>query len=223
MTRLNRRQFLTGSVAVAAATAGCLSGSEPEPEPAEFGTIAATSPPEGASPLPTIVAGDPEADVTVAAYEDYACPHCATYSIEVFPQLAQEYLEAGTIRYEFRDFPIPVDETVSWQAANAARAVQAAAGPQACFEYSERLFANQRDLSPATYGTLTDGLDVDGETVREAAEERQYDESVEADKQTGIDNGVQGTPTVFVDGEPVEWSEIAYEPVREAIEAARGQ
>lgn len=220
MTPFSRRQFLAGSAALATASAGCSSNGGTTETP-ELGTIADETPPSGDQPMAPPVAGDPDADVTVAVFEDYACPHCGTYSIEVFPQLASDYLESGEIRYEFHDFPLPVDEQVSWEAATAARAVQAAAGDQAFFEYSERLFANQDSLDRSTYESLTEGLGVDGATVREAASNRRYDETIEADKQGGLDRGVQGTPTVFVDGDPVEWQEIAYEPVREAIEAAR--
>ena len=220
MTPFSRRQFLAGSVAVAAASAGC-SSSEQQSDAPELGTIAGTTPPTGGQPLPSPVAGDPDADVTVAVFEDYACPHCGTYSIEVFPQLAAEYLESSEIRYEFHDFPIPVDEQTSWQAANAARAVQAAAGNQAFFVYSERLFQNQDSLDLSLYESLTEGLDVDGADIRDAASERRYDQTISADRQRGIDRGVSGTPMVFVNGDPVEWQEIAYEPVREAIEDAR--
>ena len=221
MKRFSRRQFLAGTVALTAVSAGCLSGgSEPTTETA-LGTIAASETPTGDQPLPTLVAGDPEADVTVAGFEDYACPHCGTYVIDVFPQLAEEYLEDNIVRYEFHDYPIPVDETVSWQAANAARTVQAKRGPQAYFHYSELLFRNQSSLDPSMYASLSEEVDADGDTVRQAATERRYDETVESDRQAGVDRGVQGTPAVFVDGERVEWEEIAYEPVRNAIESAR--
>jgi len=220
MTPFRRRQFLAGSAALATAIAGC-SSNDGGSDPPELGTIADATPPSGDQPLPTPVAGDPDADVTVAAFEDYACPHCGTYSLEVFPQLAADYLESGDIRYEFHDFPIPVDEQRSWQAASAARAVQAGAGNQAYFVYAERLFRNQDALDLSTYESLTEGLSVDSSTVREAASDRRYDETVSADKQRGVDRGVDGTPIVFVDGEVVQWQEIAYDPVREAIEAAR--
>lgn len=234
MDTFSRRMFLAGTVGATVASAGCVSGTERESgtETArsdldmttEIGSIAGTTPPESQSPLPSPVAGDPEADVTVAVFEDYACPHCGTFAVEVFPQLAGDYLEDGTIRYEFHDFPIPVDSDVSRDAANAARAVQAAAGPQAYFTYSERLFRNQSKLRPSAYAALTEGLDVDGETVRTAAAERTYDETISADKQRGLDRGVRGTPTVFVNGESVRFrQEIAYEPVKDAIEAARNE
>jgi len=221
MTRFTRRAFVAGSVAVAAGIAGCSSGGDEQSTQPELGDIASTSTPSTDGTLRSPVAGDPDADVTVAVYEDYACPHCGTYSLDVFPRLASEYLEPGTVRYEFHDFPIPVDETVSWEAANAARAVQAAAGPQAYFEYSEALFANQSSLGPETYASLADDIGVDGPTVRGAATDRSYDETVSEDKRGGERRGVTGTPTVFVDDSRVEWNEVSYEPVRDAIEAAR--
>ncbi|MDT3435310.1 thioredoxin domain-containing protein [Haloarcula sp. 1CSR25-25] len=217
MTRFTRRGLLAATVGTVGAIAGCSGGSS-QSEPA--GQTETATPLPG-QPLSTPVAGDPEADVTVAVYEDYACPHCATYAESVFPQVREDYLTDGTVRYEFYDFPIPVDETVSWQAASAARAVQDNSGAEAFFTYSKRLFANQNQLGPDTYADLTEGLDVDGETVRAAATGELYRPTVSSDREAGIDRGVQGTPTVFVDDEPVEWSEIAYEPVRSAIEDAR--
>ncbi|AEM57103.1 DSBA oxidoreductase [Haloarcula hispanica N601] len=217
MTRFTRRGLLAATVGAIGAMAGCAGGSS---ESESAGTTETPTPLPG-QPLSTPVAGDPEADVTVAVYEDYACPHCATYSESVFPQLRDDYLADGTVRYEHHDFPIPVDEEISWQAASAARAVQDNVGDGAFFTYSKRLFANQNQLGPDTYAELTEGLDVDGETVRAAATGELYRPTVSGDRDAGIDRGVQGTPTVFVNDERVEWSEIAYEPVRSAIEAAR--
>ena len=43
----------------------------------------------------------------------------------------------------------------------------------------------------------------------------------EADRASGTERGVGGTPTVFVGGGMVDWNGVAYEPVRDAIESAR--
>ncbi|WP_424004574.1 DsbA family protein [Haloarcula salina] len=220
MNRRTRRGFLTASLAALGATAGCLGGGSGSNTPTNSGTPTPT--PAPGQPLSTPVAGDPEADVTVAVYEDYACPHCQTYAEQVYPKVRETYISEGTIRYEFHDFPIPVDETVSWQAASAARAVQDEAGDEAFFTYSERLFANQSSLGPDAYAALTDGLSVDGETVRAAATGELYRPTVAKDRQNGIDRGVGGTPAVFVNDDPVEWQEIAFEPLQSAIESARG-
>jgi protein-disulfide isomerase len=168
--------------------------------------------------LPAPVRGDPEADVTVMAFEDYACPHCRDYSLEVVPELASQYMEPGIIRYEFRDFPIPVAEPTSWRAANAAREAQDRAGDATFWEYEKLLFENQNRLGPDTFAGIANELDLDGEAVRDAAVNEKHTNTVQADRNMGQNMGVEGTPTVFVDGNAVR---PTAEAIGDAIEQAR--
>ena len=66
MKRFSRRTVIAGGGAVT--TAGYLSGRESTPSP-DVGTIAESTTPGFQQPLPVPVAGDPDADVTVAVYE----------------------------------------------------------------------------------------------------------------------------------------------------------
>ncbi|GGM73466.1 protein-disulfide isomerase [Halarchaeum rubridurum] len=175
--------------------------------------------------LPTPVRGDPDAAVTVQAFEDYACPHCATYSTEVVPRLVESYIEPGEVRYEHHDFPLPVSEEWSWAAANAARAVQDALDDAAFFEYTATLFAHQDAYVGAGatgydyLGTVADDLGADATAVVRAAKGGAYDPVIEADFETGREMGVQGTPTVFVDGEKT--GDPGYDAISSAIDDAR--
>jgi len=219
-----RRRTLLGTAGVGLASlAGCFSvtqseseGGADQPTDTATGTGTATGTPSAQLSAP--VAGDAGANVTVAVYEDFACPHCKTFNEDVLPRLRSEYIDPEEIRYEHRDFPIPVDETVSWQAPSAARAVQATVGDGAFFEYADLLFANQNSLGPDTYASLASGVDADGETVRTAAGERRYDPTVRADRERGIDAGVRGTPTAFVNGQQVD---ATYEAISSAIDEAK--
>jgi protein-disulfide isomerase len=222
--RRTRRGFLAATGAVSlAALAGCGGGSsETETTPAGGdGTTPAggdgtttTSEMETTTTDPTTTAGGgtlsapalgPEdAGVTVMSFEDYACPHCKTYSLDVFPEIKSQFVDAGQIRYEFHDLPIPVADPASYTAANAARAVQDTVGDEAYFSFSKGLFENQGDLGPDLYGTLASDVGADPGTVRTAAAERRYQETVQADRQRGVEMGVQGTPAIFVDGTLVE-------------------
>jgi len=152
-----RRGYLAAAAGVGlGATAGCLGGGsggangctiEDEPTVSELAA-------------PTL--GPSDADVTVLAFEDFACPHCATYSLEVFPQLRSEYVESGVVRYGFHDFPIPVDEQWSWQAASAARGVQDEIDDETFFDYSHALFENQSDLSAGLITDLANDVEAPG-------------------------------------------------------------
>jgi len=194
----SRRAVLSGVAAgVLAGTAGCLQDN---------------------GRLPAPVRGDPSADVTVLAFEDFACPHCREYSLTVVPQLAPDYFDPGVVRYEFHDFPIPVADPLSWQAASAAREAQKRGGDGTFWEYERLLFRNQDELGPPTFEALGTELDLDGDAVREAAVDEEHRDTVEADKEMGRDRGVDGTPAVFVGGEAVE---PTVDAISDAIEEAR--
>jgi protein-disulfide isomerase len=218
--RTSRRAILSVSGATLASLAGCFGVTESETEGSSDGESGGTESDGGteqADLLSAPVAGDPDADVTVAVYEDFACPHCATFNEDVYPQLRSEYVESEQIRYEHHDFPIPVNQTVSWQAPNAARAVQSTVGDDAFFEYTDRLFANQGSLEPNAYAALAEEVGAEPSTVKTAATDREYDATVKADRERGLDAGVTGTPTAFVNGEEVQ---TTAEALTEAIDAA---
>jgi len=59
--------------------------------------------------------GSASAKVVLIEFSDYQCPYCASYSTEVLPQIADQYIATGKVRYVFRDYPLPMH-------ANAARA-----------------------------------------------------------------------------------------------------
>lgn len=207
----DRRRVLRGvGTAGGIAIAGCLgrSGSTPT------GRERATAGPD----LPPPVLGDPEANVTVGVYEDFSCPHCASFNREVFPRIETEYLEPETVRYEHHDFPIPVDDW-SWPAASAARAVQDGRGDRPFFAYAKRLFENQGQFTLARLAELAEAVGADGPTAREAADEERYRPVVEADRSAGLDRGVSGTPTVFVDDERMVAPSFA--ELADAIDGAR--
>ena len=42
--------------------------------------------------------------VPVVEYGSLTCPHCATFSREIFPELKKDYIDTGKVRYIFREF-----------------------------------------------------------------------------------------------------------------------
>ena len=201
-----------------AAGAGCMGA--PESPTEDGGTTPGTGDGAGTpvESLPAPVQGDPEADVTVMAFEDYACPHCRTYVLDVLPQIESEYVEAGAIRYEHHDFPIPVDGQWSWAAAGAARAVQDTVDDATFFEYSRLLFENQQQYSMDLVGRLAEDVGADPATVRAAAENGTYRPVLEADRQRGREMNLRGTPQIYVNGSKTDGYD--YETVAAAIDDA---
>jgi protein-disulfide isomerase len=212
-----RRQYVSAVIGILVVS-GCL-GEESNDEPVPTGQAQgpgteAIAPATQVDSLPTPVQGDPDADVTVSVYEDFACPHCREYTLSVLPKISDEFIESEKIRYERYDFPIPVDEQWSWAAANAARSVQNVVGMDAFWRYSHLLYENQQSYSYELLGNLAEQVAGDPATVRTAAEGDAYHEVLRKDRKRGQERGVTGTPTVFVNDRHVHQS---YEKLRQAI------
>lgn len=212
--RYSRRALLSSAAAAGVVgTAGCLGGGDGA-SVSEYDCD--TSEPDPVSELSQPVAGDPEADVVVAAFEDFGCPHCATWVLEEYPTIESEYVEPGEIRFEHWDFPIPVTD---WSApvANAGRGVQDRAGDEAFFAFAKTAYELQDEHSLDAVGTAAEDAGADPCAAIADAEHEPYEAVVSGNRSEGEERGVSGTPTVFVNGEGVQPTADA---VSEAIENA---
>lgn len=219
---MNRRTFVAAGLGTVG-LAGCLTGGTRSDTDTGTGSSSGSGGSASGSSgesdtLPPPVRGDPQADVTVAAYEDFACPHCREYYLTVVPEIESAYIEPRRIRYEHHDFPIPVAEPESYTAANAARAVQDRADDGAFWEYARGLFENQSSLGPDLYASLANDGGLDGSAIREVAVNRAYSATVMENREQGLNEGVNSTPTVLVNGEAV--SEPTADAIGSAIEQA---
>lgn len=237
-----RRRLLAATAGVLGSAAGCLGGSTGDgggddgDAPAPSGTAGSVTPtptdgagtatgdrttatatPTRVRSLPPPARGPADAPVTVVAFEDFACPHCRRFVLEVLPRIVDEYVADGRVRYEHRDFPIPVDPTWSWRAPSAARAVQNAEDAAAFFDFAGRLYEHLGSYDAALVAGLAADVGADGEATRRAATTERYRPVIEADRRRGLDLGVDGTPAVFVEGERL--SGYSFDTVAAAVES----
>ena len=50
--------------------------------------------------------GAPDAVVTLIEFSDYECPFCIRHFEQTWPQINENFVKTGKIRYVFRDFPV---------------------------------------------------------------------------------------------------------------------
>ncbi len=55
-----------------------------------------------------IVIGNKDAKISIIAYESLTCSHCASFHIDILPELKKEYIDTGIVKIEFRHFPLDV-------------------------------------------------------------------------------------------------------------------
>jgi protein-disulfide isomerase len=70
--------------------------------------------------LPDMTMGDDKAPVTIVEYASMTCPHCAHFQEATFPELKKKYIDAGKVRYIFREFPLDSLATAAFMLARCA-------------------------------------------------------------------------------------------------------
>ena len=172
--------------------------------------------------------GSDDAPVKMIQYEDFQCPHCLTYTLDIEPFLVEEYVKAGLLQIEFRHLPVVGQESVS-----AAQGAVCAAGENRMFEYANRLFARQAEegfrpdrgvFSKEALVELAGDLGLDTAAFDACLGDPDTLSEVAANQASATAIGFRGTPNFVINGQPVQnpprttalWADV----IDAAIEAA---
>jgi protein-disulfide isomerase len=138
----------------------------------------------------------------------------------VEPKLYRKYVKDGTLRIEWRDFPYRGQESV-----NAAVAARAAQAQGRFWEYHDLLYDSQfSGYSDENLIALAERAGLDTQQFERDYENARYEPLVRADFRRGLNAGVNGTPTFFVNGkmlvglQPIGVFENAIEDARQTAE-----
>lgn len=145
--------------------------------------------------------GNPDAAVTVVEYASVVCGACGNWHNTVYGDFKQKYIDTGKVRFVFREFP-----TAPENLARAGFLIANCADESKFFENISLQFKRQQAIltSPdkrQEYVNIAKaaGLsEADFEACMQNEEENaRYDRVV----QSGIDAGVQSTPSFFINGQ----------------------
>jgi len=141
--------------------------------------------------------GDDEAEVTLVEYGDFECPYCGA----AYPVLKRvRQLLGRRLRFVFRHFPIAESHPHAESAAEASESVAALGGSTAFWRMHDLLFEHQRALQYEELGRYAAKAGAAGEVVLSDLDEGRYRELVRESFMNGVRSGVNGTPTLFIDG-----------------------
>ncbi len=138
-----------------------------------------------------------EALVTIVEFSDFQCPFCAQANTAIAEVMNQH---SATTRLAFRHFPLPNHP----DAEAAAIASMAAQKAGKFWAYHDLLFAGQDDLTVDTLKARAKEAGFDPKQVTAALADERNEARVVADQKLGLESGVSGTPTFFVNGIPVQ-------------------
>jgi protein-disulfide isomerase len=164
------------------------------------------------------IRGNPDAPVTLEEYGDFQCPPCGMFSA-FLGQLEKEY--DSRLRVVFRNFPLKMHE----HAHEAALAAEAAGLQGHFWEMHDVLYREQEGWSKApnvrelfeSYAGMI-GLDLD--KFRKDMDGEKARARVEADRQRGESLGIQITPTLFINNQPLDPKDKNPEGIHAEINAA---
>ncbi|SDN56830.1 DsbA family protein [Allokutzneria albata] len=215
-------------VALALVTAGRGGGTDDEPAAAPQSSARSTTPTDDGTTgrvdesVSRRKAGDPyalgrvDAPVVLVEFADYRCPYCVKFATDTKPELIRRYVDSGTLRIEWRDYPMFGEE--SEMAALAARA----AGRQGKFwPYHELAFAEAPRQGRASFPRerLVEIAKRVGVADLKRFEADLADpalaEEIRADMVEGRRLGVSGTPAFVLNGRPM----VGARPLEEFVAA----
>ena len=133
--------------------------------------------------------------VEVEMFGDFECPYCRDAAPAVARAIAGLQ---GRARLRFRHFPLTDRHP---HAQHAAEAAEAAAEQGRFWELHDLLYAHQDALSDDDLVRWAAEAGADPDAVADALRTGRFTAVVDADRTEGVDRGVTGTPTLFIDGE----------------------
>ncbi|HEY2973087.1 MAG TPA: thioredoxin domain-containing protein [Pyrinomonadaceae bacterium] len=160
--------------------------------------------------------------VTLEEFGDYQCPPCG----ELHPtlkKLKQEYGE--NLNFVFRNLPLT---SIHKNALAAAQAAEAARMQNRFWEMHDLLYENQDlwkdDINPqATFWKFASDLGLDTARFGRDLGDRQVKMRLEADQEAAAELGINGTPTVLIDGRQLRPELTTPDGIRKGIEYIMGR
>jgi len=160
--------------------------------------------------------GPADAAVTIVEFADFQCGFCGR-ARPTTTALLEKYPD--TVRFVFRDYPIPKHP----RAARMAEGANCAGDQGKYWEYFDHLFDNPRKTSDDDLKAHAEALGLDTASFNECLDSNKHAEEVQKDLEDGAAAGVSGTPAFFINGrmlsgaQPVEkFAEVIDDELRRA-------
>jgi protein-disulfide isomerase len=168
------------------------------------------------------VMGSPTAPIEVVEFGDFECPTCARFAELVEPDVREQLVKTGKIRFRFIDFPLPMHGN-TWQASRCA----ACADEQGKFwEMHDKLFATQdqwnaqsTDNPDKKFRELAAGITgLDTKQFAECLKSRRMQAKIQAHEAIAVARKVNSTPTFQVG--TLTWNYATFDEFKTIVDSA---
>ncbi|MER0482755.1 thioredoxin domain-containing protein [Streptomyces sp. Edi2] len=155
-----------------------------------------------------LAVGRKDAPVVLVEYADYQCSFCGRFTRETQPGLIKKFVDAGTLRIEFRNFTV-----FGADSERAARASWAAGQQGKFWQLHDELYAKTRKGKALAEDKLVELARSSGvadiDKFRADMKSEDAERALKKDQAEGYQLGVQSTPSFLINGRPVAGAQPA--------------
>lgn len=186
--------------------------------------LVAASPLDASIPNDGRTLGNPDAPVTIVEWADYQCPFCKAFGDNILPSVIDDYVKTGKVKIEFRDMPFLDDRSGSGESDKAAEAAACAIDQGKFWQMHDTIFANQHGENEGAFSddrlrSMAGLAGLDTGQFNACFDARTHQNDVQASQTEGQQAGVTSTPTLFINGQKVDYTGN-YDDLKADIEAA---
>ena len=161
------------------------------------------------------IRGSVNAPITLVEFSDFQCPYCGQH-YPTLKKILNDY--QGKVRLVYKHFPL----TFHQFSEKAAEASECASEQGKFWEYHDKLFENQQNLSAENLKQWAKDLALNSSQFNNCLDSGKYASKVQADYNEGQQKGVNGTPATFVNGKLISGA-VPYNTLKTAIDAIINQ
>jgi protein-disulfide isomerase len=149
--------------------------------------------------------GRPDAPVTLEVWEDFQCPICARHSLQVEPVIVAKYVTNGTLRIVHHDLAFLGRGGADDESVLAASGAVCATKQGKYWNYSHWVYANQDGENAGGFRAdrlqaIAEAAGVDTSDWDACTTDPAVRQEVTDSTSTGMAQGVNATPTLFING-----------------------
>jgi protein-disulfide isomerase len=165
------------------------------------------------TPFPGAVAGNPNGDVKLVVFFDYACPYCRQGHADVSRLLRED----PKLMVVYRDFPV-----LSPASTEAAMASLSAASQGGYRKFHDAMFESPGRVSLARTMGIVKGVGLSEERTSADLKNASLKAEIDRNLMLGRELGLTGTPS-YVVGNRILSGAVGYDRLKEAVAAARAE
>ena len=158
------------------------------------------------------IIGNPDAPITIIEFSDFQCPFCARFHIQTLPTIMEEYIEKGSVKLVFRDFPI---QSIHPNAVPASVAAECANEQGKFKQMHDMLFEKQKEWSDLEtvyaielFNQYSEQINLEQEQFSSCLSTAKYVKEIQNDLDDGRTYGVTGTPGFFIGNQQIGFVEL---------------